>query len=607
MKLKNYCIAVISWLVLICATSSQVEAKTFTCDGIRYENEMNLPAIHKDLLWTWKVLNALSSSMDFYQAYLTFNMNFWEDFQMQDASIAEDWKYFADLKTNKVYYCMNQYLLTGADAKTFEILSSYIAKDKNRIYFLQYSRENYWDAATYYTIVSNDKKINTSLLQEINLSNSDFDRWNYYSYAGGVFMVNGFNVGTGDDIMEYRIIPLWIRKNQLTWGRQQYQIGWIFVWKNPLIYWAILSWAKLPLDMSPIMWPYLTVVDANGKIWKYKDKFGKLVSWPRYLEFNRLVNSQFLWSWFISQDSKIIDDYIVYSDWLYYADRDAWMIITNIDKDSFKSLGDYYQDKNNTYAKPCIRSGGGCELQIINFSGSLVSIGWWFARDNVNIYQWTNIWTWDWLRDAKSFEGKKWQYDNILMWYGDKNRFYCTRWEYWFPTIMLTGTSIQDIKLIDNQYWTDGKNVYARECSLWTGVDGSTFKSITLSGQSVWLYADKLWLYFGPFVINSIITGIDIGSVNVLGYIINNSLAIEDKNWLYILNWWGGYYSGDQLINYPWATKLPFDNKTYKISKDKYSQWSIIVEDDKYVCDGRSSWNSQPRQFRCTVKTKIKK
>lgn len=528
MKLKNYCILVILWFVIMFIISSQVKAKTFICPPMTNPESIHS---HPNLLKEW--IDHVNNAM-----YLT----------------GKSW----------VYYCYGQYMLTDADVNTFEIISFNIAKDKNKVYFIN-SWGSYWWYASRYTIVSNDNSFDTKSLNLI--TGSLYDSIQYYTLGWSLFMITT-NISSWD--VRFSIVLLWM------WADYSsgYYLNSLYYKWSPIMYGAPVLWAKEPI-FNTYIWNQLAVIDSSWSIWRYKNTKNEVIHWEIDQTFKSIILDWTWWHRVREYNINKIDDYVISISWIFYVWLyDFWpILINNIDHYTFRPLGWwYYKDKNNIFfgdfvnrrsQKNLVNKNPTFGLSVVNADFNSFKYVWFRAKDKNNIYFWTGIWTGDGNRNINSFS---W---NIL-WYWDKNRFYYM-WSM-NKQKMLTWIDVTAIIPINRVNRVYKNNVYYLN-SLRTWIDA---KTLTLLDDNY--FFDKNWVYFSSLYEKWNLTWMNSSWISILWYYYpgwSNPL-FKNSNGIYLLSDW------------LWLIKLPIDPKKYTISHlwVGFSKWWYdSIEDLKYKCN----------------------
>lgn len=487
---------------------------------------------------------------------------------------------FYEIHGNSVYYRTENGLekLQNSDAKTFEILGYYVAKDKNSVYYWD-EKLNKIDPKTfevvegYYITMFKDKN-------GIYTFGKNYDKLKIIN-----FKENGIDI----DFNDFKVISsenptIYRNKNDVYFQKG----GKIYPIKNV----DAKTFEKIN-GRSYLDNKYYR--DKNNVYYFSEDKMLKLENADRKsvneLSENILKDKNYVYfedqqikgldvsSFKVIYENRILEPENLIKDknGVYYIDENKKTLIKfrndEIDIESFgianEMLDGYFKDKNNVYYLENYKLHKLDDLDIETYQNISMTR---YKKDKNNLY-----FKWKKVKNVNPNDVEIIENDFIKI----KDTLYeISNFEEKEVEILPLAVDVKSFEYIDNKYYKDKTNIYYNKNGKLKKIEDINFKSFGIPEENSYFGKDKNNIYYKGDKLEKI----DRNSFRVLNESYDNSI-IKDKNGIYILTKESSIKTikiDKKIKNIDFNSFIEITNNPY-IFKDKNSVYTLNTDDDKTV------------------------
>ena len=487
---------------------------------------------------------------------------------------------FYEIHGNSVYYRTENGLekLQNSDAKTFEILGYYVAKDKNSVYYWD-EKLNKIDPKTfevvegYYITMFKDKN-------GIYTFGKNYDKLKIIN-----FKENGIDI----DFNDFKVISsenptIYRNKNDVYFQKG----GKIYPIKNV----DAKTFEKIN-GRSYLDNKYYR--DKNNVYYFSEDKMLKLENADRKsvneLSENILRDKNYVYfedqqikgldvsSFKVIYENRILEPENLIKDknGVYYIDENKKTLIKfrndEIDIESFgianEMLDGYFKDKNNVYYLENYKLHKLDDLDIETYQNISMTR---YKKDKNNLY-----FKWKKVKNVNPNDVEIIENDFIKI----KDTLYeISNFEEKEVEILPLAVDVKSFEYIDNKYYKDKTNIYYNKNGKLKKIEDINFKSFGIPEENSYFGKDKNNIYYKGDKLEKI----DRNSFRVLNESYDNSI-IKDKNGIYILTKESSIKTikiDKKIKNIDFNSFIEITNNPY-IFKDKNSVYTLNTDDDKTV------------------------
>ena len=487
---------------------------------------------------------------------------------------------FYEIHGNSVYYRTENGLekLQNSDAKTFEILGYYVAKDKNSVYYWD-EKLNKIDPKTfevvegYYITMFKDKN-------GIYTFGKNYDKLKIIN-----FKENGIDI----DFNDFKVISsenptIYRNKNDVYFQKG----GKIYPIKNV----DAKTFEKIN-GRSYLDNKYYR--DKNNVYYFSEDKMLKLENADRKsvneLSENILKDKNYVYfedqqikgldvsSFKVIYENRILEPENLIKDknGVYYIDENKKTLIKfrndEIDIESFgianEMLDGYFKDKNNVYYLENYKLHKLDDLDIETYQNISMTR---YKKDKNNLY-----FKWKKVKNVNPNDVEIIENDFIKI----KDTLYeISNFEEKEVEILPLAVDVKSFEYIDNKYYKDKTNIYYNKNGKLKKIEDINFKSFGIPEENSYFGKDKNNIYYKGDKLEKI----DRNSFKVLNESYDNSI-IKDKNGIYILTKESSIKTikiDKKIKNIDFNSFIEITNNPY-IFKDKNSVYTLNTDDDKTV------------------------
>ena len=487
---------------------------------------------------------------------------------------------FYEIHGNSVYYRTENGLekLQNSDAKTFEILGYYVAKDKNSVYYWD-EKLNKIDPKTfevvegYYITIFKDKNgiytfgKNYDKLKIINFKENgidiDFNDFKVISSKDPTIYRNKNDIYFQEGGKIYPIKNVDAKTFEKINGRS-YTHNKYYRDKNNVYYFSEDKMLKLEnADINSINELSENILkDKNNVYFKNQQIKGLDINSIKVIYENR-----------ISEPENLIKD----KNGVYYIDENKKILIKfkndEIDIESFgianKMLDDYFKDKNNVYYLENYKLHKLEDLDIETYQNISMTR---YKKDKNNLY-----FKWKKVKNVNPNDVEIIENDFIKI----KDTLYeISNFEEKEVEILPLAVDVKSFEYIDNKYYKDKTNIYYNKNGKLKKIEDVNFKSFGILEENSYFGKDKNNIYYKGDKLEKI----DRNSFRVLNESYDNSI-IKDKNGIYILTKESSIKTikiDKNIKNIDFNSFIEITNNPY-IFKDKNAVYTLNTDDDKTV------------------------
>ena len=486
-----------------------------------------------------------------------------------------------EINGNNVYYRTENGLkkLPNADAKTFEILGYYIAKDKNYVYYWD-EKLNKIDPKTFevvegygitifkdkngiYTFGKNYDKLKVINFKE-NGIDIDFNDFKVISSENPTIYRNKNDIyfQKGGKILQIKNVDA---KTFEEINGRSYLDNKYYRDKNNVYYFSEDKMLKLEnADRKSVNELSENILkDKNYVYFENQQIKGLDVNSFKVIYENR-----------ISEPENLIKD----KNGVYYIDEDKKNLIKfrndEIDIESFgianEMLDDYFKDKNNVYYLENYKLHELDDLDIETYQNISMTR---YKKDKNNLY-----FKWKKVKNVNPSDVEIIEHDFIKI----KNTLYeISNFEEKEVEILPLTVDVKTFEYIDKEYYKDKTNIYYNKNGKLKKIKDVNFKNFKILEDNSYFGKDKNNIYYKGVKLEKI----DRNSFGILDEPYDNPI-IKDKNGIYILNEKSNEIKINKISenqnNIDFNSFIEITNNPY-IFKDKNAVYTLNTYDDKIV------------------------